>query len=410
MPVYDYTALSAKGKTLSGIIDAESASAAKQKLRTGGNFPVSIAEASRGTKSEASGANKTTAISLFNRVRASDISMMTRQLSTLVGAGFPLVSALDALVPQTKSQGFVKIIAQLKEAIVEGNSFAAALSNYPNIFSKLYINMVRAGESSGTLEIVLDRLADITEKQQALKSRIRAAMAYPIFMALIGAAVLILLLTFIVPNITSIFTEMDKVLPAPTRLLIAVSAWLSQYWWFLLLLVIAAGFGLRAVRKTDQGAFFIDRLILRLPLFGSLVRRLTVARFTRTLGSLLQNGVSMLIALDIARGIAGNRLISEAIEAAAAEVEKGRGLGQSLGQAEVFPHLSVQMIEVGEHSGDLEEMLIKIADVYEREVEAIVMSITSLMEPLMILGMALVVGFIVLSICLPIFEMNQLVV
>jgi general secretion pathway protein F len=336
--------------------------------------------------------------------------MMTRQLSTLVGAGFPLVSALDALVPQTKSEGFVKIIAQIKDAIVEGNSFASALSHYPNVFSNLYVNMVKAGESSGTLEIVLERLADITEKQQALKSRIRAAMAYPIFMALIGAAVLILLLTFIVPNITSIFTDMGKVLPTPTRLLISTSNWLTHYWWVLLLLLVAAGFGLRSARKTEQGVFYTDRFILRLPLLGSLVRRLAVARFTRTLGSLLQNGVSMLIALDIARGIAGNRLISEAIEAAAVDVEKGRGLGQSLGQADTFPHLAVQMIEVGEQSGDLEEMLIKIADVYEREVESTVMSMTSLMEPLMILVMALVVGFIVLSICLPIFEMNQLVV
>jgi general secretion pathway protein F len=313
-------------------------------------------------------------------------------------------------VPQSKSKRFVKIIAQLKDAIVEGNSFASALARYPNIFSSLYVNMVKAGESSGTLEIVLDRLADITEKQQALKSRIRAAMAYPIFMALIGAAVLILLLTFIVPNITSIFTDMGKTLPTPTRMLISISGWLTRYWWLLLLLLVAAGFGLRAMRKTDRGIFYIDRLILRIPLFGSLVRRLTVARFTRTLGSLLQNGVSMLIALDISRGIAGNRLISEAIEAATVDVEKGRGLGQSLGQGHTFPQLAVQMIEVGEHSGNLEEMLIKIADVYEREVETLVMSMTALMEPIMILGMALVVGFIVLSICLPIFEMNQLVV
>ena len=267
MPVYDYTALSAKGKTLSGIIDAESAAAAKQKLRAGGQFPVSIEEVSHRSKSGQREGAKPALGGLFSRVRASDISMMTRQLSTLVGAGFPLVSALDALVPQTKSQGFVKIIAQLKDAIVEGNSFASALSRYPNIFSNLYINMVKAGESSGTLEIVLDRLADITEKQQALKSRIRAAMAYPIFMALIGAAVLILLLTFIVPNITSIFTDMGKVLPAPTRMLISVSTWLTQYWWALLLLLVVAAFALRAVRKTERGAFHIDRFILRLPLF-----------------------------------------------------------------------------------------------------------------------------------------------
>jgi general secretion pathway protein F len=410
MPVYDYTALTAKGKTLSGIIDAESTAAAKQKLRAGGHYPVSIDEVSHRSKQDQKGGTRPAKGALFSRVRASDVTMMTRQLSTLVGAGFPLVSALDALVPQTKSEGFVKIIAQIKDAIVEGNSFASALSHYPNVFSNLYVNMVKAGESSGTLEIVLERLADITEKQQALKSRIRAAMAYPIFMALIGAAVLILLLTFIVPNITSIFTDMGKVLPTPTRLLISTSNWLTHYWWVLLLLLVAAGFGLRSARKTEQGVFYTDRFILRLPLLGSLVRRLAVARFTRTLGSLLQNGVSMLIALDIARGIAGNRLISEAIEAAAVDVEKGRGLGQSLGQADTFPHLAVQMIEVGEQSGDLEEMLIKIADVYEREVESTVMSMTSLMEPLMILVMALVVGFIVLSICLPIFEMNQLVV
>jgi general secretion pathway protein F len=407
MPVYEYTALDMNGKSTSGIIDAESTSAARQKLRATRTYPTSIKESASSTgKAEKS---RPTLTALFSRVRPSDLAMMTRQLATLVGAGFPLVSALDALVPQTRAKVFKKIMVQVKDAIVEGNSFAGALSHYPGVFSSLYTNMVRAGETSGTLEIVLEQLADITEKQQALKGRIRTALAYPILMMLIGSLVLFLLLTFIVPTITSIFSDMNQVLPAPTRFLIAVSNALKSFWWIILLVVATMLIGVRSAKKTIGGRYVIDKAILLLPLMGPVIRKLSVARFARTLGSLLKNGVTMLTSMEIVKNIAGNSLIARAIEDATQEVSKGQGLGISLGRAAVFPNLAIQMIQVGEQSGELEQMLDKMSTVYETEAETSIMSMTALLEPLMILLMGVVMGFIVLSICLPIFEMNQLV-
>jgi len=407
MPVYDYQALDAKGKSVAGIIDADGAQAARQKIRAMGSFPVNVKEVTEG---EGAKESRGTAFSnLFSRVTPAQISLWTRQLATLTGAGFPLVTALTTLVSQTKTQGFTKIVARIKDSIVEGNSFASALTLFPSVFSQIYINMVRAGESSGTLEIVLQRLADIMEKQEELKSRIQTAMAYPILMTIIGSLVLFFLMTFVVPNITSIFTEMNQALPAPTRFLIAASDMFKRYWWLLLLMIAAALLALRSFRKTEKGHISTDRLMLSLPVMGSLLRRIAVARFSRTLASLLENGVTMLPALEIVRNITGNVVISGLIEDASTEVENGQGLGMSLAADAIFPDLAVQMIQVGEQSGELEAMLYKIADVYEKEVQASIMSMMAMLEPVMILVMAMVVLFIVLSICLPIFEMNQLV-
>ena len=407
MPVYEYTALDIKGKTVSGIINAESAGTARQKLRASRNFPVSIKEVH-----DTAAIKTPSSVSItryFARVKPNDISMMTRQLSTLVGAGFPLVSALDTLIPQTRSQVFKKILSKIKDSIVEGNSFARSLSLYPGTFSSLYVNMVRAGETSGALEIVLERLADITEKQQALKHRIRSALAYPILMSCIGALVLFLLLTFIVPSITSIFEDMNQTLPAPTLFLIGMSNFFKIYWWIIFIVIGLMLITLRMMKNTVKGHYFFDKIILLLPGFGILTKKLAVARFARTLGSLLENGISMLPALGIVKNIVENVLIADIIEEASQEVGKGQGLGSSLAESKIFPDLSIQMIQVGEQSGELEAMLNKIATVFENEVETSVMSMTSLLEPLMILIMGVIVGFIVLSICLPIFEMNQLV-
>ena len=407
MPVYDYQALDAKGKSISGIIDADGAQAARQKIRAMGNFPVSVKEVTGGEGSKE--AKGVAFKGLFSRVTPAQVSLWTRQLATLTGAGFPLVSALTTLVSQTKTQGFTKIVARIKDSIVEGNSFASALSLYPSAFSQIYINMVRAGETSGTLEIVLQRLADIMEKQQELKSRIQTAMAYPILMTIIGSLVLFFLMTFVVPNITTIFEDMNQALPAPTRFLIAASDLFKRYWWLLLVMLAAALVALKSFRKTDRGLAATDRLMLRLPIAGALLKKIAVARFSRTLASLLENGVTMLPALEIVRNVTGNVVISGLIENAAGEVEKGQGLGLSLAADKVFPDLAVQMVQVGEQSGELESMLYKIAEVYENEVQASIMSMMAMLEPVMILVMAAVVLFIVLSICLPIFEMNQLV-
>jgi general secretion pathway protein F len=407
MPVYEFTALDAKGKTTSGIVDADGIQAARQKLRASGKFPVSIRETQ-----EILAKKSRRAFSLgawFSRVKASDVAMTTRQLATLIGAGFPLVSALDALLPQTHSQALKRTLARVKDLVVEGNSFAHALGQFPAIFPPIYINMVRAGETSGTLEIVLERLAEITEKQQALSNRIQASLAYPVFMLLFGAVVLFILLTYIVPTITSIFEDMKQVLPTPTRVLIALSAFFRNYWWMILIFVVLAAVGSRQFRKTQKGRRWSDSTLLKLPLFGNLARKLAVGRFSRTLGSLLENGVTLLVALDIVKNIVGNVQISETVAQAADEVGKGKSLWLSLSEGQAFPMLSIQMIQVGEQSGELEKMLYKVADVFENEVETTILRLTSYLEPVMILVMGCIVGFIVLSICLPIFEMNQLI-
>jgi general secretion pathway protein F len=407
MPVYEYTALDIKGKTISGIIDADSSRTARQKLRTSKIFPVSINEVhdTSKIKTKKSFSFKDS----FSRVRPYEISMMTNQLATLLGAGLPLVSAMDALISQIRSQAFKKMLAKIKDSIVEGNSFARSLSLFPGTFSSLYINMVKAGETSGALDIVLERLADITEKQEALKNRIRAAMAYPILMSLIGMLVLFFLLTFIVPNITSIFSEMNETLPAPTLFLIKISGIFKNYWWMIFIVLTVILFALNSIRKTVKGRYFFDKTKLLLPRFGILSKKIAVARFSRTLGSLLDNGVPMLSSLEIVKNIVDNALISDAIEATSKEVGRGQGLGPALAGTKMFPDLTIQMILVGEQSGKLEAMLDKIADVFESEVENSIMSMTSLLEPVMILIMAVIVGFIVLSICLPIFEMSTLV-
>ena len=407
MPVFEYQALDSRGKTLTGIIDADGAQAARQKIRGLGSYPVSVKEITEGR-----GAKEPRKIALkgvFSRVTPAQVSLWTRQLATLTGAGFPLVTALTTLVSQTKSQGFTKIVARIKDSIVEGNSFASALSLYPSIFSQIYINMVRAGETSGTLEIVLQRLADIMEKQQELKSRIQTAMAYPILMTVVGTLVLFFLMTFVVPNITTIFTDMNQALPAPTRFLIGASDLFKGYWWVLAGALAAALVALQIFRKTERGLVTTDRLILSVPVVGPLLKKIAVARFTRTLASLLENGVTMLPALEIVRNVTGNVVISGLVASASQEVEKGQGLGVSLAADDVLPDLAVQMIQVGEQSGELETMLYKIADVYENEVQSSITAMMAMLEPVMILVMAVVVLFIVLSICLPIFEMNQLV-
>jgi len=407
MPVYEYTALDENGKNTSGIVDAESAPMARQKLRSMQQYPVSINEVADLSSQKAK--ETPSVASIFYRVKQTDIAAMTRQLATLISAGFPLVSAIDALIPQTASKAFKPILAQIKDAIVEGNSFAGALSNYPSAFTSLYTNMVRAGESSGTLDIVLEQLADITEKQQALKTRIRSALAYPVLMACVGILVLFLLITFIVPNITTIFEDMEQILPLPTIILIDISDFFKNFWWGVIMTLGFIWLGFRSFKKTSTGRHMVDKAKLKLPLFGPIFQKLAVARFARTLGSLLENSVTLLTSLEIVRNIAGNTQIAGAIEHAADEVSKGQGLGTSLAASTAFPPLALQMIQVGEQSGELENLLLKIATMYENEVESRVLSVTSLLEPVMILVMGVVLGFVVLSICLPIFEMNQLI-
>ena len=407
MPVYEYSALDTKGKSFAGIIDADSAAVARQKIRTQGHFPVELHEVSQASNTS----QRSFSISnqWFSRVSPSEVAIMTRQLATLIGAGFPLVSALDALMRQLNSPGLKKTIAGIKDTVVEGSSFADALGKYPRIFTPIYTNMVSAGESSGTLEIVLDRLADVTEKQEALKNRMITAMVYPLMLLLLSMLITAFMLIYVTPKIISMFESLHQVLPLPTRILIAASNIFQSYWWVFILLAVVAVVAVRQIRRSTAGRRSFDNMSLKLPLFGQLVRKVAVNRFAQTLGSLLENGVSMMPALGIVENIVGNVPIAEAVSDAAVDVGKGQSLGRALEVKNAFPPLAIQMIQVGEQSGTLEDMLNKIGDVFEKEVETTIMRMTALIEPIMVLFMAGIVLFIVLAICLPIFEMNQFI-
>lgn len=407
MPVYEYTALDRRGKSINGIIDADSAVSARQKLRGSGTFPVEVKETYSTPKDIGSGSKSI--LSFLKRVKPAELSAMTRQISTLLGAGVTLVGSLEAVVLQAGNPLLKKILAQIKESVNQGNSLAFSLSQHPNIFSQVYINMVRAGEASGSLDLVLERLSEFSEHQQALTVRIKAALAYPVFMFLIGSLILFFLITFIVPNITGIFGEMGQALPLPTIVLISVSSFLKSFWWLVLIALVGGIILFRKLIKTPKGNHIWDEFKLRIPVLGAINTRMAVARFGRTLGSLLQSGVTLLSALRIVRNIVNNTLLAEAIDNAMEKIEAGKDLATPLGQSRWFPPIAVQMISVGEQSGELENMLKKVAETYERETEAQITAMTSMLEPVMILIMGVVVGFIVVSILLPIFEMNQMI-
>jgi general secretion pathway protein F len=407
MPVFEYTGLNNVGKTLKGILDADSAVAARQKLRGMGIFPVEVKEELSRTRGRSSAS--LSAFRSLKRIKAGEIHAMTRQLSILLGAGVPLVKSLEALIAQITNPGFKKIMAQIKESVNEGNSLASSLSEHPKVFSNYYVNMVYSGEASGLLDVVLRNLAEFGERQQALRSRFRAAMAYPIFMSLIGTGVLFFLIAFIIPNITSIFTEMHHTLPLPTVILIKVSQVLKSYWWLLGLVlagVIVIG---RNAKRRPRFRSMWDRMKLRTPVLGPVLQKIYLARFGGTLGSLLQSGVPLVSALQIVGKIIDNSQIEGVIESAVDDIHAGRGLASTLSRSPWFPSMVIQMISVGEQSGELEGMLNKIAETHEREVESNIIALTSILEPIMILVMGLIVGFVVVSILLPIFEMNQMI-
>jgi general secretion pathway protein F len=406
MPVYEFTALTNTGKKLKGVVDADSLTAARQKIRGQGNYPVEINETSAKIV-----ATKMPLLSMQfgQRVKQQEIHIATRQLATLLGAGIPLVPALNGLIEQTENRSLKMVLAQIKDAVNEGNSLTSALREHPRLFSKVYINMVSAGEASGSLDVVLERLAEFGETQHALRSRVKAAMLYPLFMAVVGILVLFLLITFVVPSITSVFEGSKHALPLPTVILIGLSSFLKRFWWAVLFAVLAVIAAIRWHISTPAGRRQWDQLKLSLPGFKDLSIKTTSASFARTLASLLQSGVSLITSLQIVKNIVNNVILADIINEACDELEKGRSLSQFFKGNKYFPPMLVQMMAVGEQSGTLDTMLAKAADSYEKEVEVKILALTSMIEPVMILSMGLVVSFIVVSILLPIFEMNQLI-
>lgn len=408
MPVFEYNAISKSGKQLRGIVDARSVTDARQKLREREAYPVSLRETS--AEEEKTLPAGLSPRNLFRKIGQREVTVMTRQLATLLGAGIPLVPALNALVLQTPNPALKKTLAQIKERVNEGNSLGRSLGTYGRVFSPFYVNMVLAGEESGALDVVLERLAEFTEKQRILRDRVRAALTYPFFMFLVGIVVLFVLTVFVVPQITAIFDEMNQALPTVTVFLITTSSLIQSYWLVVLGGTIGIAWGLsRFFNRTHRGLYMRDLIKLRTPVTGPLIHKIIIARFCRTLATLLGSGVPLLNALAVVRNVVDNRLIADVVGNAGKDVAEGKSLSATLAQSPFIPPLVVQMISVGEQSGALEEMLSKIAEGYEQEAESSILQIMSLLEPVMILVMGLFVGFIVISILLPIFEMNQLI-
>ncbi|OPY11877.1 MAG: Type II secretion system protein F [Syntrophus sp. PtaB.Bin001] len=406
MPVYEYTARDQNGTRINGTLEAASAAAARQKLRDALVFPMECTESSSRT-----GENPLQKpLAIGRPVPSSELSVTTRHLATLLAAGMPLVQALNVLVTQTDNQVLQSIVFQIKKDVVEGSSLSGSMSHFPRVFSPFYVSMVRAGEASGTVPVVLERLADYSEKQQEFVRKIRAALAYPVLMFLFGTLILFFLLTFVIPSITNVFDEMNQSLPVITTALISFSTFLRKAWWLILPAVVGTAVACRfAIVKTEKGRRLWNRVILQAPFFGKMNRKMAVARFSSTLGTLLQHGVPLLTALEISRHITRNILIAEAIENAGREIKEGQALALALSRSGLFPRMATEMIAIGEQSGRLEEMLYRISDSYEKETAAAISFFMSLLEPLMILVMGLLVGFVVISVLLPIFEMNQLV-
>ena len=405
MAVYEYKGLNDKGKSISGLVDADSPKSAREKLRRDGIFPTSLTEG----KETKSLSREIDLKQVFERIGTRDIAIMTRQMSTLLRAGLPLISTLNALADQVESSKLTKVISQIRERVNEGASLATAMSDYPHIFPDLYVNMVAAGESSGSLEIVLSRLADYMEDQVQIKNKILTALAYPIIMVCIAIGVIGILFTYVIPKFVEIFEDIHQALPLPTQVLIGLAEFSQKFWWLILILVIAAVYGLRRYRNTEKGRDVFDRTSLKIPIFGTIIRLSAISRFTKTLSTLLASGIPLLKALDIVKRIVNNTVISEAVENASENIKEGASIAEPLRRSGVFPPMVTHMIASGEQSGELEAMLEKVSEFFDSEVEIRVTAMTTLLEPIMILIMAGVVGFIVVSILLPLLQMNQII-
>ena len=407
MPIFEYIGIDSKGKRASGTVDAENERAARMKLRRMGVFPTSLGV--EGAAKQKVGLGMRIDVGKYlQRVKIQDVAIMTRQLATLVAAKIPLVDALTALVDQIDNPKLKNIISRVRERVVEGGKLSDALKGYPKVFSELYVNMINAGENSGALDIVLLRLADFTEGQTRLRSRVIGAMIYPVIMSIVGVALMVMLLVYVIPKVTMIFEDVNATLPVPTRILMSISNLLSQRWYVLLVLIPVVFYGIRRLLRTPKGRAWWDRKVLTLPLFGSLNRMIVIARFSRTLSTLLASGVPLLTSFDIVRNIVTNTTLRAVVEQTRDNVREGASIADPLRRSGQFPPLVTHMIAIGERTGELERMLERVADAYDAQVDNRLSTLTTLLEPIMILVMAGVVSFIVISILLPILQLNQL--
>ncbi|WP_455387691.1 type II secretion system inner membrane protein GspF [Petrachloros mirabilis] len=411
MPVYQYRGYRTDGGSATGIVDAESPKVARLKLRKDGVFPTEMEEQEGSGKSFTAHSRKTP-ISGGGRSAAltvSDVALMTRQMATLLVAGLPLVDSLGVLMDQTEKKSIKSLLADVREAIRGGASYSAVLERYPKDFSPIYVHMVRAGESSGALDQILFRLAEFLEKQLALKNKVTNAILYPAIMLVVGTVILFFLVTFVVPKITAVFLHSKQALPWPTVVLMEVSRFCADYWMVLLGLILVTVWMVRRLLRTEAGQLVRDRVVLKIPLIGQVARMVSISRLASTLATMLSSGVQLLDALDVSRRVMNNRVLEQAVEEARQNIREGETIAEPLKRSGEFPPLVTHMIAVGEKSGEMEEMLRRIGQIFDGEVDRVITRFTSLLEPVMIVVMGVIVLFIVVAILLPIFEMGQMV-
>ncbi|MDE2181310.1 MAG: type II secretion system F family protein, partial [candidate division NC10 bacterium] len=395
MGTFQYTATDRTAKIVQGSMEAADERAVVAWLRANGYYPIKVGQPGSATEVGPSIVRLQTTFA--RGPSAQDVLAFTQQLATLLEAGMELDRSLAILLDLTDNQRFRLILRGILTDIQTGSSFADSLAKHPRLFSRLYVNMVKAGEASGVLEVILARLAGFLERSKAVRDEVTSALIYPVLLLLVGGGAVVVMMNFVIPRFAQIFADTKQLMPLPTRILLAISAFTTGYWWVFIGLIIVGWIALRAYLQTEQGRVRWDEWKLALPLFGGLIREIEVSRFARTFGTLLQSGVPVLNAVSIVKETVTNRVIAGAMSRLQEGVKRGEGISGPLRATAAFPSFSIHMARVGEETGKLEEMLIRVADTYDERVRRTVKRLTSLLEPVLILSLGLIVGFIVLS-------------
>ncbi len=393
MPEFKYTALSKAGKAVDGEIEGEDLQSVEALLSKQGFSDLKVKK-------------KPKEIALFaEKVTEKDIVVFTRQFSVMISAGLPLVQCLSLLSSQSENKTFAKTIGEIRQSVETGDTFSDALRKHPKVFDTLYGNMIEAGEVGGILDTILVRLADYMEKAMKLKAKVKSALVYPLAIVVIAVVVVAFLMIFVIPTFVSMFAEMGGSLPGPTALVMHISDLFVNHWWKMILALVVFIFVFKRFYQTEKGMLMVDTYALKAPVFGPLIRKVAVAKFTRTFGTLTSSGVPIIQALDIVARTAGQKVVENAILGTIDSIKEGQTLAAPLSRSKVFPPMVVQMIDVGEETGALDTMLEKIADFYDDEVDAAVEALTALLEPMLMVFLGVVIGFIVIAMYLPIFKM-----
>jgi type IV pilus assembly protein PilC len=397
MATFTYDAIDAMGRSIKGKVEADNEQLVLAKLHDQHFHIVSLNEAQSGFK--LSFGSKT------QKVKLPALVIFSRQFATMIDAGIPIIKCLDILENQTKEPVLKSVINETRKDVKSGLSLTDAISKHPHIFSKLYVNMIRAAEVGGILDTILDRLAGFLEKEMEIRGKIKSAMMYPSIVLVFAGLMIVALFLFVLPRFKDIFASMNVPMPAVTQALFSTSDWLQKFWWLVLMLAVGAVVSFKQYNKTARGHYQIDKLKLKAPIFGDLILKMSVSRFARTFGTLIASGVPMMRALEIIGEASGNAVLAEAVENARASIREGAKISHPLAASGLFPAMVTHMVDVGEETGRLSEMLTKVSDFYDDEVDAMVKGLTSMLEPMLIVFMGVFVGFIAISVMSPIFKL-----